>query len=105
MRRLRPVAAVAAACLAMSGPVMAGSTTNLGIAYPTPGADDSAWGTILNSALQSFDNEWKVETLGDTGLTASGAARIVRLTTSLTAPRTITLPAATTHAANQPIVI
>jgi hypothetical protein len=98
------------ACLLLAAPpavapAVAGTTTYLGCTYPTPGADDSSWGTILNTLFQCYDNEWKAEALGDANLTASSSTRIVRLTTAFTAGRTITLPAATTHTAEQPIVV
>jgi hypothetical protein len=104
MKSLRHlVLALAMACAPITA--RAASTTNLGIAYPMVGADADAWGTIVNSAFQSFDNEWKVETLADASLTAASTTRIVRLTTAFTAARTITLPAATTHTASQPIIV
>lgn len=35
---------------------MANPTTNLSIVLPVPGGSADTWGTILNDALQSFDN-------------------------------------------------
>jgi hypothetical protein len=59
-RLLAPLlAALLTLCVSLqAAPAAAGTTTNIGCTYPTVGADESAWGTILNALFQCFDTEF-----------------------------------------------
>ena len=105
MIRIRAAVALAMALLFAVQPAIADTTTtNLGLTKPAIGADDSTWGTLFNANLDLVDAEYARTSRGDANYTILSADRYIALTASLTAPRTFTLPAASSRKTGQPIV-
>jgi hypothetical protein len=102
---LRPLAGLAL-CVLTAGAAFANATTpNLGLNKPTVGADSDAWGGYLNANADLLDAELNRAAPGDAAYAMTPANRYVALTTTLTAPRIWTLPAAGAMKTGQAIVV
>ncbi len=107
MKSTRILAAIAVLQLLLS-PIGAAASTltpNLNLEKPSVGADADAWGSMVDANYDLVDAEYARVTGGDSGTTLTSAMRYVALTAALTAPRTWTLPAASSMKTAQPIAI
>lgn len=81
------------------------TTANLGLNKPAVGADSDLWGGDLNANADAIDAEFARTARGDANYTILSTDRNVALTAAFTAPRSFTLPAASTLKTGQAIRI